>query len=270
VADERAKAAVGHGPRPGSGRLWHGTAGTSILRGFAGSQLVADGTPDPVAVLEGTGVTVRGLAFDGDGNAWVARADGALLRFAAGELVAGGTVAPDRVIESDDATPTDPHDLAFDAVGDLFVTCANSGRVERFASADLEASGDPTPTVALDLSDQAIGLAFDARGALWVAEAASDTVQRFGPEALAGGGAPPSPEATVDVWAFGIDQLETSVALDHEGALWVALDDVGWLLRYDAPSGPIQTPVAHITTVPMDGGALAFWPVPPRLPIRAP
>jgi sugar lactone lactonase YvrE len=320
LAGERASAVFDHGARPGSGRLWHGTAGTSILRGFAGPQLVADGTPEPVAVLEGADVTVRGIAFDGNGNVWVTQTDGVLRRFGAADLIAGGTVLPDRVIARDETGLNDPRDLAFDDAGrlwvidhaggrleafdaarlatggpwspaivigsdgtsldlpsglafddsgDLYVACTHSGRVERFASADLETSGNPSPAVALDLSGFAIGLAFDARGALWVAEAASDTVQRFGPTALTGTD-PPTPEATVDLQALGIDLTDTSLAIDHEGALWVTLGAVGWLLRYDTPSGTIQSPVAQITTDVMNGGALAFWPIPPRLPIRAP
>jgi len=111
------------------------------------------------------------IAFDGDGNLWLA-ATANVLRFDRPQGQTGSVApSPSAIIEGGDAYAA----LGFDATGALWVSGAGSGYfVERFdRPGALSGSVNPTPDakVVLPSSDAthfAGGFAFDGEGALWI------------------------------------------------------------------------------------------------------
>ncbi len=152
------------------GSLWATVEGKVV--GWSAATLAAGGAPEPDVVLTSASpymaTYANDLTFDEAGGLWVVGND-AVLRFSPEQLAVGGAVDPDVVLGSDGTSLDGPRGLAFDANGDLWVTCFGSGVVEKLRRQDLAASGTPTPVVRLAVpGTYQMRLAFDGDDGMWV------------------------------------------------------------------------------------------------------
>lgn len=147
------------------GNLWVSNVGGGIVR-FTPAQLAASGTPAPDVQLGSAGgapLSACGIAFDGDGRLWIGDfGTDTVLGYTPAQLAASGAPTPAVTLGSDGASLDGPLALAFDDGGALWVNSSGSESLERFAPAQLAASGAPTPDVAIatGASSGVGGLAF--------------------------------------------------------------------------------------------------------------
>lgn len=161
----------------GLGNLWLSTCGGEVVQidrmtleaGSAALRAV-----DPNVVVSGLSENNQDLAFDAEGNLWVAD-DGKIVRFNADRLGASDSDDPDLTLTVRDAG--DNQDLVidfltFDANGNLWGTDFAGNTLARVAVAELDADGDATVVseVSLVLSVTALlnRPAFDDAGGLWI------------------------------------------------------------------------------------------------------
>jgi sugar lactone lactonase YvrE len=265
-AGATATATVDHVRRSPTGRAWLARTEDDgpVLSGFDGDDLLETGAPTPAVSVGRESGMWEGVAFDTDGNAWVARyRDGTrLVRFPAGALATSGSIVPDVVIEGGDPLVLGGAvGLAFDAAGGLWVAGFDSNTLVRYAPSQLSASGSPTPAIVVSAMAGSVsrptGLAFDAAGALWVANQGNDSVVAFGSAKLGASGTP-APDVVITSTS-GRLLGPFDVAFDRNGSLWVSALWSG-LVRYEAEqlsTGGSPTPSAWVTEIGTPKG-LAF------------
>ncbi len=215
--------------RPGTGQVW--IAGNALV-GYAASVLGDSGSLLPTVALPVSG-NFAGVAFDANGNLWASSSNANfLVKFAAAKLAQGGAAAPDVFVTANAGSLSGPSGLAFDRDGNLWVANSggNSNSLVKFAPAQLERSGSPTPTATITSPGNALvsprGLAFDKDGRLW-ATSGPDRIVKFTPAQLASGGAATStviPAVTLTSNrdnGFPSIQNPTALAFDAGGNLFV-------------------------------------------------
>ena len=137
-----------------TGAIWISDTRSQSIVSFTAAQLATSGTPTPhvvVSVARDSRSSPAGIAFDDQGNLWIA--DAALQRvlsFSPEQLSTSGTPTPHVTITTHDGSLIVPAGLAFDADGSLWVI-SGSGALEKFARASLAVSGAPSPSVRLEL-----------------------------------------------------------------------------------------------------------------------
>ncbi len=152
------------------GNLWVGNVGASTVVEFTAGQLAVTGTPTPTVTLSDTLnsiVAPQALAFDADGNLWVANGDSnSIVEFNASRLTSTGARLPSIVLKANtgDNSIDDPTGLVFDNFGDLWVSnFAGPSAVVVFATSQIRLGGTPAPIVVVSHSalHRPAGLAFD-------------------------------------------------------------------------------------------------------------
>ena len=134
-----------------SGDLWVANSqGPHTIVGFAPAQLVSGNQAPSVTIgPDGTPSLNRpgGLAFDAEGNLWVANLkNDTVVRYDASQLAASGTPTPSATIGSGSfAVGGGPWGLAFDASGALWVVESYAQDLRRFTNPGA-LSGTVTPT----------------------------------------------------------------------------------------------------------------------------
>jgi sugar lactone lactonase YvrE len=131
-----------------SGDLWVAGIFSNALIEFTTTQLTSSGSREPAVTLSDTSagpllgqVTV---AFDGEGNMWVANPNAnQVVEFARTEIGITGSPAPAVRL----TTTVYPQMLAFDGHGNLWASSIVTGTVVEFATSQLVTSGTPTPNV---------------------------------------------------------------------------------------------------------------------------
>ncbi|MCS7058810.1 MAG: hypothetical protein NZL94_08035 [Meiothermus sp.] len=218
---------------PTSGRVWFGEQLRHRVYGFPRSQLGAAGMlrPSPDANTQ----AFAALAFDREGNLWIARRFGSephLYRYAATSL-GRENPTPDRRINLRGLSQNHRvNALAFDREGNLWIAAYTADSVFRLSAAQLESAGSgPTalaPQVTLSVAGPS-SLAFDREGNLWVGRGEAGSLAepevlrynraRLGRSIPAGQG--PDRNLTTLHWNR-INRLgNSSLAFDREGNLWV-------------------------------------------------
>ena len=150
-----------------NGNLWVANAGANTVVQLAASYLTASGSPTPAVTLGATNGSLNGpsaLAFDANGNLWVANANAStVVEFTGSQLAGSGSPTPAVTLSATNGSLSSPSSLAFDASGDLWIANDVSSTVVEFGASQLAASGGPAPIVTL--SGSALsgphGLAFD-------------------------------------------------------------------------------------------------------------
>ncbi|NTX07237.1 hypothetical protein [Myxococcus sp. CA040A] len=237
---QTATATVDYALVPSSQKLWLSTSnGAAEIEAFSAESLGASGSPSATVLLDSTPAIPRasGLAFDRRGNLWVALGSGEIRRYPARDLGASGVRAPDVTLTGSalrGGVPG-PIALAFDRMGNLWVSVGFSDKVLRFGAAQLTASGSPTPEVELSGLGEPSALAFDAEDNLWVADSAStgSRVHRVGSVRLVTSGTV-TPETSIDAKPTpdGVSFSGPSgLAFDEEDNLWVAYAASGIVAR---------------------------------------
>src|SRR2546422_3575484 len=122
---------------------------------YRGADLTAAGSPAPAVVLSENQNPLPlplGLAFDADGNLWVANLGARnVVAFNPAQRAAAGSPAPQIVLSSTGISLSLPVGLAFDAEGSLWVV-GGAGTLTKFARTSLGASGAPEPSARLTIA----------------------------------------------------------------------------------------------------------------------
>ncbi len=161
------------------GNLWVANSSGDRLEMYTPAQLASSGSPSPSVVLTAAAATLNnplGMAFDDQGNLWVANASTpAVVKFPPSELASSGTATASVILTANASSLDRPEGLAFDADGNLWVAneSAATNTLVKFTPAQLAASGSPAPDVTISDNGGAlsgpVALAFDNAGDLWVA-----------------------------------------------------------------------------------------------------
>jgi sugar lactone lactonase YvrE len=147
------------------GALWVSDNTAQTVAEYLPAQLAASGAPVPTVVLSARNrslVRPTGLAFDREGNLWVANSGSqAVASFTPAQLAASGAPAPHVVVFLASTSLGVPFGIAFDGAGSLWVM-GEIGILEQFSPADLAVTGAPDPAVRLELTGYTLfsGLAF--------------------------------------------------------------------------------------------------------------
>ena len=211
-----------------AGNLWITNRSLPNLVSYSPAQLAVGGALTPDTTITSTSFdSPRGISFDASANLWIVENQNQqILGYKAATLATAlghsGQVNPDIIISS--PSFGDPRAITFNSTGDLWLA-DGSGKLLKFAAADLPAGGALTPTVvitatpvvtldgvalSLDLPD---GLAFDPAGNLWVANLDSDnagSLAEFTPIQLTSSGNPP-PAVFLDSDVFGTNIHQPSL-----------------------------------------------------------
>ncbi len=138
------------------GNLWVANlgSGSASLVEFSAAQLVSGGSIAAAVTLIPTSVLTAptGIAFDANGNLWVANSDAvgstaAVLSFTPAQLAAGGSPAPSVIVHLENPSLTGG--LAFDESGSLWLSNASANALQKYSAAQLATSGTPTPAVTI-------------------------------------------------------------------------------------------------------------------------
>lgn len=138
-----------------SGDLWvaNSPAGSSTVVEFTPSQLASTGSPTPKVTFSGSSLSRPwGLAFDANGNLWVANDYAAtVVRYDVSQLLSGGSVTPAATIDSSSfATGALTTGVAFDASGALWVVDRKNDELRRFTKpGSLTGTVTPNPDVTI-------------------------------------------------------------------------------------------------------------------------
>jgi sugar lactone lactonase YvrE len=139
----------------GAGSLWVSDIRRNKIASFSESQLSASGFLAPQVVISTLGTSLQnpaGIAFDADGNLWVANASNqTVVAFTPAQLATTGSPAPHVVLSTNTALGN-PVGLAFDTDGALWVV-GDADAVEKFPKTSLGATGAPAPSVRLTLTN---------------------------------------------------------------------------------------------------------------------
>jgi hypothetical protein len=158
--------------------------------------------------------------------------------------------------------------LAFDGVGNLWLSCACRDEVRRISASQLSSSGDKEPDVVLTGVTGPDGLAFDRQGNLWVDVPGG--LARFDAARLGGDDSdPPDLELSIMTALHTWQVIPSGFAFDATGNLWGLSYSSSLLFRLtpaelagtgvrtvDAAAAPVD--VAGASAVPAfdEGGGL--------------
>jgi sugar lactone lactonase YvrE len=285
-AGDTATASVSYAPAEPA-MLWVGTAASDgpRLLGYTASELETSTSAPPAIALTpppGTGA-VTGMAFDQDGNLWVAdSANSTVSKYTAAQLASSGSVTPAVVLSSTDLyspiyglmtgpSIMGPHGLAFDASGNLWVANGNpdyygQSSIAEFAPSQLVTSGALVPLYMVfgdycsyrcRFFHSPQTLLFDPTGNLWVSDLTTEKVLIYPPDQLK-----PQPGLgfsfdSLSIWddtgqgEAGTDSgLDSPIGLafDAAGDLWVSLGLINRLVDF-APSQQVNGPAVPTLTL---------------------
>jgi sugar lactone lactonase YvrE len=260
----------------GHGNLWISVWNTFDIVEYSAEQLASGTSAAPAVTLTQSGrgeISPVGLAFDPDGNLWVANdQDNAVVEYSASQLVSSGIRTSVVTVGSANGSLLEPNGLAFDASGNLWVTTAGSNPVVALSPDQLRTSGNPVPAISLAIPGasgfQTQFLAFDAAGNLWVGVTGVNAIVEIPAIELKTSGTI-FPGIVLTPENGSIDPA--GLAFDNSGDLWVADFSTTRVLEFSptqlmASGSP--TPIAIIDPgLPFPFG-IAFDPPAPNLPFK--
>ncbi len=226
---------------PGSDKIWLGNQnappGQSLhILAFADERLTGSQTSEATVKLTGQATSIRSLAFDTEGNLWVADA-GQIKMYPWNKL--GDTRVASTVNISQEAAC-----LAFDRDGNLWISDGKTpSRIMRIPKANLSSGGGNKTDIILTGAafKGAQAIAFDAQGNLWVANYGKHDVVKIPADRLRA-----SDEGVNELQSITcmskppvINTLSSpkGMAFDRQGNLWVG---------YFGPNVIVQIPAAQL------------------------
>ena len=255
TSGDTASDSVSYAPRPGSGALWVGNAGLTVVA-YTNDQLAASTNAPPHTGLGN--IATSTMAFDANGNLWVVNVGSSVNEYDATDLATSGTPHPTVQINDDGHGSLNfVEGIAFDSSGDLWAVNPTNTIVE-YTPDQLTASGSPTPAVTLSADsggslDIPTRMAFDSHGNLWVSNHENNTIVEFSTDQLKATGSP-TPVDTLTA-ASGLDG-PLGVAFDGNGTLWVTNNRDSTVLGFSATqlaAGGSPAPAVALTA---SGGSL--------------
>jgi sugar lactone lactonase YvrE len=269
-----------------AGNMWVSDSGNHALYQYTPAQLATGGNLAPAVTIGASARSLSdpmGLAFDLDGNLWVANSamgetedEGSLAMFSPAQLAATGKPTPAVTIKPGTDSLHSPVALAFDAAGDLWVanfSGEGGGSIVKFAKGQLGTTGAPSPRVKISQPGGLfpMGVAFDRAGSLWVTPYWPPLpVMKFTPAQLATSGSP-TPSISISTFEAGGVILKGGLAFDSAGDLWVYFADA--LSRFlSSQLGASGDPLPgltyeYVSNIPV---LFAFDPPPADLPFLPP
>ena len=146
--------------------------------------------------------------------------------------------------------------IAFSPAGELYVSSACGQKVTRFATADIAASGSPTPNLTLTGLAAPEGMAFDRSGNLWVADSGNKTIARFDAARLETPSTDPANLVITPKTPSEGDLAPNYLAFAGNGDLWASSFGGNVLYRLtsadQAGTGPKTLTPAVQLTLPVD------------------
>jgi streptogramin lyase len=156
-----------------AGDLWIANAGASNVIEYTANQLTSSGSQSPAVTLSPGSVstadtafnTPEALAFDHQGNLWVAMGAGSFFEFAPSALTTSGVPTVRLKLtppQSPSQTPV-PVAVAFDHSGNLWFGLLAGSSVGEYTAAQIAGGGNPAPAVLFKLSSSMAptAIAFD-------------------------------------------------------------------------------------------------------------
>jgi len=129
-----------------NGNMWVSSDNSDSLLMYTAAERQAGGATAPSVVIVSSVLDdAQDLAFDGQGNLWVANCDGEVFEYTPNQLAAGGVQSPAVTISGDAAHMDCEYGLAFDAHGNLWVADNDVSNIAEYSPAQLVASGNPVP-----------------------------------------------------------------------------------------------------------------------------
>jgi sugar lactone lactonase YvrE len=164
-----------------------------------------------------------GLGFDAAGNLWASDLQ-AIFKLSASQIEEERAPSPS-VVLAEPAFFTVPRVTRFDASDNLWVSAQ---QMWRFTRADRRVSGNPNPSLTVNLPDalKAVDAAFDRSENMWLAGAGAHgaELEMILAGDLAGSGEiSPSAAATITSSAFGSGSCLGGMDFDRSGDLWVSV-----------------------------------------------
>ena len=140
------------------GALWVSDNQANTISKYTAGQLASSGSPQPAVVLRAPGSSSfvpLGLAFDANGNLWVANVGAAsVVSFSPSQLAVSGSPEPRVVVSTALGVQGLPVGLAFDQAGSLWVVGASE--LAHYTAESLAASGAPAPAARLTLGGHSL------------------------------------------------------------------------------------------------------------------
>ena len=224
------------------GNLWT-TVGLLQVQEFTAKQLRSAGkssSPTPAAVITSASFQdLVGSNFDAAGNLWIADASGAIYELSAAQLIAGTAVVTPALTITAPSYFSSPQFVAFDKLGNLWVSDEGANSLFEFTPTELGAGGDQVPRVINSGLSAPGQLAFDHKQNLWVANYDNATVVEFAKADVQASGSP-APMATITS-PNSILNGAWGVAFDQRNYMWVANYRTGAIVKF----GPVQLTSKH-------------------------
>ena len=262
----RSSVTVKYEAEPGSNRLWvSARAGSKHTASYTPSKLTTPGALTTTTTISGAALDPSALAFDGEGNLWIADRAGKVLGYARDMLGTDrATSNADIVLEGasvcTSGVPCGPVALAFDTTCDLWL--AMPDRILRISSSQLR--GRVEPSVASTMTgvsiNKPLALAFDHAGSLWIANGGDSSVVRFAASRLRS-----DDDRAADTTLLGQAlgdvssglSTPTSLAFDATGNLWAGYYAPNVIVRYTAEDQLISGVVTAQLQLALEGYGFA-------------
>ena len=252
------------------GNLWESdfTENTATLYMYSSAALAGDSTTQSDSIVSSPIVTPLSLAFDPQGDLWVADDQAALYEFTPAQLVAGGNQTPTLQITGGELGCPDA--ITFDATGDLWVADNCNNHILEYTTSQLTTSGPtctpapaqctPNPADTIGSNSNSIntpqGLAFDSHGNLWIANGSGSTIVEFTPTQAASNGAP-APQVTITAPSGAVPD---GIAIDNSGSIWVSNAQSGAGSLYVFTSAQVATTGSPTPAVTITGTLSQYTP----------